>query len=66
MVSLGRVVKVKSGAQTCFWEDVWLGDSALKIQFPTLFHFYSDKDLSVEEAYAGSLDGPVQKISDGI
>ena len=29
----GRRMEVKSGIQTRFWHDVWLGDRALKLQF---------------------------------
>ena len=42
-------MKVRSGRQTSFWEDVWLGDSALKTQFHNLYNFCSDPNVTVED-----------------
>jgi len=42
-------MNVKSGSQTSFWEDVWLGDCALKTQFLNLFNFSSDPYVSVAD-----------------
>lgn len=33
----GAVHKVQDGKQTTFWEDVWVGDTPLKTQFPELY-----------------------------
>ena len=45
----GRAMKVRSGRQTSFWEDVWLGDCALKTQFHNLYNFCSDPNVTVED-----------------
>jgi hypothetical protein len=29
---------VQDGKEISFWEDIWLGDTALKVQYPNLFH----------------------------
>jgi len=45
-------MKVRSGAQTRFWHDIWVGNCALKLQFPKLFSYSSNKDVSVQETHA--------------
>ena len=50
----GRKMKVLSGQQTRFWEDVWLGDCALKIEFDQLYKFCSDLGISVYDALEGA------------
>ena len=45
-----RAMKIKSGRQTRFWEDVWLGDRALKIDFHNLYNCCSDQSVTMEEA----------------
>jgi hypothetical protein len=47
----GAVYKVHNGEKISFWEDVWLGDVPLKIQFPTLFSFCEDHLVSVADSY---------------
>jgi len=37
--------------QTRFWHDCWLGDCALKVTFPNLFHIAVRQDLEVVEAW---------------
>ena len=37
--------------QTRFWHDYWLGDCALKVTFPNLFHIAVRQDLEVVEAW---------------
>lgn len=49
----GRMIKVKSGRQTRFWHDCWLGNCALKISFPNLFQIASFPDLVVSKACVG-------------
>nr|CCI55354.1 PH01B019A14.23 [Phyllostachys edulis] len=34
----GVAQKVKNGMQTRFWEDIWLGDTPLKNQYPILYN----------------------------
>jgi hypothetical protein len=48
---MGRCVRVKSGKQTRFWHDCWMGDCALKIQFPNLFQIVVQPDLEVANAW---------------
>ena len=43
-------MKIKSCRQTRFWEDVWLGDRALKIDFHSLYNCCSDQSVTMEEA----------------
>ena len=47
---MGRCIKIKLGLQTRFWYDYWLGDCALKVTFPNLFHIAVHQDLEVAEA----------------
>ena len=47
---MGRCIKIKSGLQTRFWHECWLGDCALKVTFPNLFHIAVPQDLEVVEA----------------
>ena len=39
--------KVQNGKQTRFWEDKWLGDSALKDQYPNLFNLVHRKHVTI-------------------
>jgi len=48
---MGRCIKLKSGLQTRFWHDCWLGDCALKITFPNCFHITIHLDLEVAKAW---------------
>ena len=45
----GRTVKIRSGAQTSFWHDTWLGNCPLKLEFDQLYKFYRDPHASVEQ-----------------
>jgi hypothetical protein len=47
----GRGVSIKSGVQTRFWHDCWVGGCQLKISFPNLFKITSSPDLEVSKAY---------------
>jgi hypothetical protein len=46
----GRGVSIKSGMQTRFWHDCWVGGCPLKIKFPNLFKITLDPDLEVSKA----------------
>ena len=48
---MGRCIRIKSGMQTRFWHDCWLGDCVLKVTFPNLFHIAVRRDLEVAEAW---------------
>ena len=39
--------QVKNGIQTRFWEDIWLGESPLKSQYPTLYNVVRRKNGTV-------------------
>nr|GEW64639.1 hypothetical protein [Tanacetum cinerariifolium] len=41
--------KVGNGENTRFWEDVWMGDSSLKCQFPRLYVLDTRKEISVAD-----------------
>lgn len=48
---------VRNGAATLFWQDLWLGQSPLKNQFPRLFSIAADPKATI--ASLGSWHGPV-------
>ena len=41
--------KVQNGKQIRFWEDKWLGNSALKNQYPNLFNLFHRKYVTVHK-----------------
>ena len=41
--------KVGDGKSTLFWDDIWLGDSSLKVQFPRVYALETDKSISVQD-----------------
>lgn len=45
----GRTVRVRSGAQTSFWHDTWIGNCPLKIEFDQLYNFCRDTRVTVEQ-----------------
>ena len=45
--------KVHNGKQTRFWEDKWLGNSALKDQYPNLFNLVHRKHVTVHTVLNG-------------
>nr|TKW28876.1 hypothetical protein SEVIR_3G358000v2 [Setaria viridis] len=46
-------MEVRSGFQTRFWEDTWLGGCTLKIEFDQLFRYCSNPNISVQEVLGG-------------
>ena len=38
---------VGNGNNTRFWEDTWLGDTPLALQYPTLHHIVQRRDVLV-------------------
>nr|GEY79223.1 RNA-directed DNA polymerase, eukaryota, reverse transcriptase zinc-binding domain protein [Tanacetum cinerariifolium] len=42
-------IKVGNKANTMFWEDLWVGDSTLKMQYPRLYSLELQKDINVAE-----------------
>ena len=41
--------KVGDGKSTLFWDDIWLGDSSLKVQFPRVYALETDKSTSIHD-----------------
>jgi hypothetical protein len=39
----GATFKVNNGANVLFWEDVWVGDTPLKVQYPKLYDYSREK-----------------------
>jgi hypothetical protein len=50
-IKWGLTCTVKSGKQTHFWEDVWLGQVPLKLLFPNLYNCCRDKNCLVGDCY---------------
>lgn len=48
---MGRKVEVRSGQQTSFWHDCWLGDYPLNIAYSNLYQITSLPDIVVERAF---------------
>jgi hypothetical protein len=38
---------IKDGASTRFWEDVWLGNTSLSTQYPSLYNIVQHKHVTV-------------------
>jgi hypothetical protein len=47
----GATYNAKKGDKIMFWEDVWLGNTPLKLQFPSLYNFSKDPEALVEDYY---------------
>jgi hypothetical protein len=39
--------QIGNGADTCFWEDTWLGNTRLATQYPSLYNIVQRKQVSV-------------------
>lgn len=46
-LSLGSAYELGNGKSVRFWEDVWLGDTPIKTQYPNLYNICGDKDWTV-------------------
>jgi hypothetical protein len=46
--------KVGNGSTVCFWEDVWLGQTPLAQQYPSLYNIIQHKDVLVATVLAQS------------
>ena len=44
-----RTFIIKDGSQIRFWEDAWLGNSPLRIQYPQLYNIVRKKQATVAE-----------------
>lgn len=49
---VGSRYRIESGRSVFFWEDVWLGDTPLKTQFPYLYSICRDNDATVSQLYS--------------
>jgi hypothetical protein len=38
---------LQDGKEIRFWEDIWLGNSAFKVQYPNLFNIVRKKNAAV-------------------
>lgn len=49
----GAQYKVKNGRSVSFWEDSWLNDIPLILQYPSLYTFCRDKEATVHDCFDG-------------
>jgi hypothetical protein len=54
---MGATFKVTNGANVLFWEDVWVGDTPLKVQYPKLYDYSREKQCTVQECWRGGVNG---------
>ncbi|XP_059277663.1 uncharacterized protein LOC132031768 [Lycium ferocissimum] len=53
-IMLARIrCKVGNGLKVSFWNDIWLGDTALKVKFPALFVLSQKRHATVAEMWTG-------------
>ncbi|WVZ96549.1 hypothetical protein U9M48_042177 [Paspalum notatum var. saurae] len=45
---------VKDGSQVRFWEDIWLGSTPLRAQYPCLYNIARPKNITIAEALSSS------------
>jgi hypothetical protein len=45
-LNMGRF-QLQDGKEIRFWEDTWLGDTTLKVQYPNLFNIVRQKSAIV-------------------
>ena len=66
---------MRSGIQTRFWQDCWLGSCPLKISHPNLYNITSYPELEVSKAFVNGqwviqfrrqLDEPLSRESDNL
>jgi len=53
MMQLGKF-KVNSGAQTRFWEDIWIGNTLLQNKFPGLYNIVRKKYAIVAQVLSSN------------
>ncbi|WVZ51380.1 hypothetical protein U9M48_002532, partial [Paspalum notatum var. saurae] len=46
--------KVKDGSQVRFWEDIWLGSTPLRAQYPCLYNIARPKNITIAEVLSSS------------
>jgi hypothetical protein len=52
---MGSRYEVGNGKKTFFWEDVWIGDVALKIRFPLVFCCCNQQGVTVSSILGGAV-----------
>jgi hypothetical protein len=50
-LNMGRF-QLQDEKEIRFWEDTWLGDTALKVQYPNLFNIVRQKSATVAEVFS--------------
>jgi hypothetical protein len=50
-LSMGKF-KLQDGKQIRFWEDKWLGDNTLKVQYPNLYNIVWKKSAIVTKIFS--------------
>ena len=40
---------INDGSQVWFWEDIWLGDSSLREQYPSLYNIARNKACTIAD-----------------
>jgi hypothetical protein len=50
-LNMGRFY-LQDGKKIRFWEDLWMGDTALKVQYPNLFNIVRRKSATVAEVFS--------------
>ena len=48
---------IDNGRRTCFWEDTWIGDQSLMVQFPRLYSMSLQQRTTI--AKCGIQDGAI-------
>ena len=53
MIRFGLSFKVQSGGSAMFWEDVWLKNIPLRLEYPSLFQSCSEKEALERDFWTG-------------
>ena len=51
-INFGLKKKVLNGESTLFWEDVWLGEIPLRLEFPKLFQYCTKQGATISDFWA--------------
>nr|GEV40951.1 hypothetical protein [Tanacetum cinerariifolium] len=54
-------IRVGKGTSTSFWNDLWIGDSQLKVFFPRLFALEENKDILIADKLNSSLSSSFRR-----
>ena len=53
MIRYGVTFKVQNGRDTIFWDDLWISNIPLRLEFPSLYTICNRKDVQVSEFWDG-------------